>query len=749
MPEPEFLKFLNLPQREAVTHAEGPLLVVAGAGSGKTRVLTYRIAYLVGHLRVDPSRILAVTFTNKAAGEMRDRARALLGPAAADLWVGTFHSTCTRILRKEIHHLGYSPGFVIYDEKDQQGVVREALRRSGLDERATPPGAVLWQIDRAKNEALSPEDLAARADGSRSAELAQVYAAYQRLLRESDALDFGDLIRLTVLLFERHPRVAEWYRERWRHVLVDEYQDTNAAQYRLIRLLVGGPSNLCVVGDEDQNVYSWRGATIRNILDFEKDFPGARVVKLEQNYRSTNVILQAAGAVVRRNRRRRPKTLWTQRPGGDPVVLQEVRDEFEEARFVVAEIRRLAAEGYRPGQVAIFYRTNAQSRVIEEQLLAANVAYTVVGGVRFYDRAEVKDLLAYLRVIHNPADAVGLKRVINSPPRGIGKATVERAETMAREEGIPLHKALYRLAGEDGTAAVARRKVGGFLAVIERLREEAREALPSAILQKVIAETGYVRRLDEEDSPESRSRLENIEELVTSVYTFEESTPGASLASYLDQITLVSDVDQLDETPDHVVLMTVHSAKGLEFPVVFMVGMEESLFPHSLSLDDPEAIEEERRLCYVGMTRAKDRLYLTRAGARRVFGSLRFNKPSRFFADIPPELLSASSPFQSFAAPERGRPGRRTVIRRRGGAVRDRDGRTIDYRYDQSGEYGGNDEAPDPLPLEPGMRVRHPNLGMGTVERLEGEGRQARVVIRFQKAGVRTFMLAYAELEIV
>jgi len=749
MPEPEFLRFLNPPQREAVTHGEGPLLVVAGAGSGKTRVLTYRIAYLVGHLGIAPPHILAVTFTNKAAGEMRERVRALLGASAAALWVGTFHSTCTRILRKEIHHLGYSPGFVIYDEKDQVGVVREALRRSGLDERVYAPRAVLWHIDRAKNEALSPEDLAARADGPQSAQIAQVYAAYQQLLRTSSALDFGDLIRLTVLLFERHPRVVQWYRERWRHVLVDEYQDTNTAQYRLIRLLVGGTSNLCVVGDEDQNVYSWRGATIRNILDFEKDFPGARVVKLEQNYRSTNVILQAAGAVVRRNRRRRPKALWTDRPGGDLVVLHEARDEFEEARFVVEEIRRLAAEGYRPGDIAIFYRTNAQSRVVEEQLLGANVAYTVLGGVRFYDRAEVKDLLAYLRVIHNPADAVGLKRIINSPPRGIGKTTVERAETLAREEGIPLHEALRRFSQDDSTLGATRRKVGDFLAMIERLREKAQDGLVSAIVQKVIMETGYVRHLVEEDSPESRSRGENIQELVTSVFAFEESTPDASLASYLDQITLVSDADGLAKTPDHVVLMTVHSAKGLEFPVVFMVGMEESLFPHSLSLDDPEAVEEERRLCYVGMTRAKNRLYLSRAGARRVYGSLRFNEPSRFFAEIPPELLSASSPFEAFAAPKRVHAARRTVIRKRAGAAPDRRGRTIDYSYDQSGEHDGNDGAPEPLPLESGMRVRHPNLGFGTVDRLDGEGARARVVIRFERAGVRTFMLAYAELEIV
>jgi DNA helicase-2/ATP-dependent DNA helicase PcrA len=762
MSDPDFLKFLNPPQREAVTHGDGPLLIIAGAGSGKTRVLTYRIAWLVGHLGVPPARILAVTFTNKAAGEMRDRVRGLLGAAANDVWVGTFHSTCARILRKEIHHLGYSTGFVIYDEKDSQGLIREALRRCDLDEKIYAPGAMLWQIEQAKHEALSPEQAAARADGLQSSRVAKVYEVYQELLRESNALDFGDLIRLTVELFERHPRVAEYYAQRWRHVLVDEYQDTNHAQYRLVRLLARASGNLCCVGDEDQNVYSWRGATIRNILDFEHDFPGARVVKLEQNYRSTNLILKAAGSVVARNRRRRAKSLWTDRAGGEPIVLYEGRDEYDEARFIVGEIRRLALERYRHGGMAIFYRTNAQSRVIEEELLAANIGYTVVGGVKFYDRAEVKDLLAYLRVIHNPADAMGLRRIINTPPRGIGKTTIDRAEERARKANAPLEAAMRALVDDPEAPAAARRKIAEFFQLIDRLREGARGALPSALLQKVIERTGYTRRLEAEDTPESRSRVENIEELVTSVFTFEENTPDASLAGYLDQITLVSDVDQLEEAPERVVLMTVHSAKGLEFPIVFMAGMEEGLFPHGMSADDPERLEEERRLCYVGMTRAKDRLYLLRAVARRVFGSLRFNEPSRFFAEVPPELIAAVrarergwEPGPARTAPRgAGRPeasrakGARADFNARSGTKR-----AIDYSYDQSGEYGEDGErALSPLAdlhLTRGMQVRHPNLGLGTIERLEGEGRQARIVVRFQRAGLRTFMLAYAELEIV
>ncbi len=769
MPEPDFLKYLNPPQREAVTHGEGPLLIVAGAGSGKTRVLTYRIAYLVGHRGVPPERILAVTFTNKAAGEMRDRLRGLLGEAAADLWVGTFHSTCARILRKEIHHLGIPTGFVIYDEKDTQDVVREALRRCDLDEKIYAPGPMLWQIEQAKHEALSPEALAERADGPQSARVATVYGVYQALLRENRALDFGDLIRLTVELFERHPRVADWYRDRWRHVLVDEYQDTNLAQYRLVRVLTQGAGNLCCVGDEDQNVYSWRGATIRNILDFDRDFPDARVVKLEQNYRSTNLILRAAGAVVARNRRRRPKSLWTDRPGGDPIVVVAARDEHDEARFIVGEIERLRARGLKCHDVAIFYRTNAQSRVLEEALLEANFAYAVVGGVKFYDRAEVKDLLAYLRVIHNPADAVGLKRIVNTPPRGIGKTTIDRAEERARRDGITLHEAFQAEAGDARAAPAGNRRspaergptrsnrqIGEFLAFLERLREAATDALPSAILQRVIEETGYARRLDAEDTPEGRSRVENIEELVTSVFTFEESTPDATLATYLDQITLVSAVDTLEEAPDRVVLMTVHSAKGLEFPVVFIAGMEEGIFPHGLSQQDAESIEEERRLCYVGMTRAKDRLYLTRAAARRVFGSLRFNDPSRFFDEIPEEFVRLA-PTRGGGGPEMdSRGARRAVLRRRGGegASRARDGqRRIDYDYDQTGEHGEDREMPlsdlADMSLEKGMRVRHPNLGLGSIERLEGEGRRARVVIRFDRAGLRTFMLAYAELEIV
>ena len=756
MPEPDFLKFLNPPQREAVTHGEGPLLIVAGAGSGKTRVLTYRIAYLVGHRGVPPERILAVTFTNKAAGEMRDRLRGLLGEAAADLWVGTFHSTCARILRKEIHHLGIPTGFVIYDEKDTQGVVREALRRCDLDEKIYAPGPMLWQIEQAKNEALSPEALAERADGPQSARVATVYGVYQALLRENRALDFGDLIRLTVELFERHPRVADWYRDRWRHVLVDEYQDTNLAQYRLVRLLAQGAGNLCCVGDEDQNVYSWRGATIRNILDFDRDFPDARVVKLEQNYRSTNLILRAAGAVVARNRRRRPKSLWTDRPGGDPIVVYPARDEHDEARFIVGEIERMRARGLKAHDVAIFYRTNAQSRVIEESLLEANIAYAVVGGVKFYDRAEVKDLLAYLRVIHNPADAVGLKRIVNTPARGIGKTTIDRAEERSRHEGIPLHEAFRAEPGDPRTPTRSSRQVGDFLAFLDRLREVSGDALPSTLLQRVIEETGYVRRLDAEDTPEARSRVENIEELVTSVFTFEETTPDATLASYLDQITLVSAVDTLEEAPDRVVLMTVHSAKGLEFPVVFIAGMEEGIFPHGLSQQDAESIEEERRLCYVGMTRAKDRLYLTRAAARRVFGSLRFNDPSRFFDEIPEEFVCVAPPRGGGGLEIDSRGARRTVLRRRGGGGASQAGdgqRRIDYDYDQTGEYGEDREMPHSdlagMSLEKGMRVRHPNLGLGSIERLEGEGRRARVVIRFERAGLRTFMLAYAELEIV
>ncbi|MFQ5457000.1 MAG: ATP-dependent helicase [Myxococcota bacterium] len=641
MPETDFLESLNPPQREAVTYTGGPLLVVAGAGSGKTRVLTHRIAYLVRHCGADPAGILATTFTNKAAGEMRERVAALLGPRAEALQVGTFHSICTRILRKEIHHLGYTPGFVIYDDKDSEALARDALRRCELDDKLYTPSAMRWQIDRAKNDALGPEQLGESADHFFSPQVARVYAVYQKLLQENNAVDFGDLIRLTVLLFGRFPRVAEWYRDRWQHILVDEYQDTNLAQYRLVRLLAGRNRNLCCVGDEDQNIYSWRGATIRNILDYEKDFPGARVVKLEQNYRSTNLILQAAGAVVARNRRRRAKSLWTSRAGGDPITLYQAANEFGEARFVVQEISRLARQGLGMGNVAIFYRTNAQSRVIEECLLAENQAYTVVGGMKFYDRAEVKDLLSYLRVIHNPRDAVGLRRIINSPPRGIGKTTIGRAEALAAAGEMHLGDALRALATDDKTTPAVRKKVGGFLALIEGLRSEARNSLPSALLQSVIDRTGYLKRLEEQDTPESLSRVENIEELVTSLYAFEENTPGADLGSYLDQISLVTDLDSWEETPDRVVLMTVHSAKGLEFPVVFVIGLEETLFPHSLSQDSPDAIEEERRLCYVAMTRAKDRLYLSHAVSRRVYGSLRFNDPSRFLAEIPTDFLSA------------------------------------------------------------------------------------------------------------
>lgn len=753
MTDPDFLETLNPPQREAVTYRSGPLLIVAGAGSGKTRVLTHRIAYLVQHLGVDPADILATTFTNKAARAMKDRIRELLGPIADAVWVSTFHSTCTRILRKEIHHLGYTPGFVIYDEKDTEALVREALRRCDLDEKLYTPSAMRWQIERAKNDSLGPEQLDGSSDHFFSSQVTRVYGVYQKLLQENNAVDFGDLIRLTVLLFGRFPRVADWYRDRWQHILVDEYQDTNLAQYQLVRLLAGRNRNLCCVGDEDQNIYSWRGATIRNILDYEKDFPGARVVKLEQNYRSTNLILKAAGAVVARNRRRRVKSLWTSRAGGDPITLYQAANEFGEARFVVQEIARLSRKGLQAGDFAIFYRTNAQSRVIEECLLGENYAYSVVGGVRFYDRAEVKDLLAYLRVIHNPRDSVGLKRIINSPTRGIGKATIGRAESLADAQGLHPSNALRALAADEKTAPATRKKVGRFLTLMDELREEAAHLLPSALLQSVIERTGYLKRLEAADTPESLSRVENIEELVTSLYAFEENTPDADLGTYLDQISLVTDLDSFEQASDRVVLMTVHSAKGLEFPVVFIIGLEESLFPHSLSRDDPDSIEEERRLCYVGMTRAKDRLYLSHALSRRVYGSLRFNDPSRFLDEIPEDLLDTKTD------PEAGGVGAEAAfspgaIRRR--AQRDRRRRAlaagesdIDYSFDQSSGY--DDETNDiaDMTLEPGTRVSHPNLGMGAVERVEGEGRRARVVVRFDRGGTRTLMLAYAELEIV
>jgi DNA helicase-2/ATP-dependent DNA helicase PcrA len=718
----EILEGLNPEQRRAVESTEGPLLVLAGAGSGKTRVLTHRIVYLIGLCGIPPEGILAVTFTNKAAGEMRERVQKLLGPEAEALWVTTFHSACVRILRRDIGHLGLSRGFVIYDQADGLGLVKDALRRHGLDPRVVDPRRIQWRIDQWKNACVTPPAAVESAADLDSQRAAEVYATYQRLLVDANALDFGDLLLRTTELFERFPEVLRYYRSRWQYVLVDEYQDTNRAQYRLVQQIAGEHRNLCVVGDPDQSIYAWRGADIRNILDFERDYPEARVVVLERNYRSTQPILTGASGVVANNVDRKRKALFTERTGGDPIEVHEAVDDRGEAQFVVRRILAASRGEGRPlGDFAIFYRTNAQSRLFEEELLKYDVPYVVVGGVRFYDRAEVKDALAYLRLIANPADGMALRRIVNRPARGIGRTTLERAERLATEGGVPLLAGLQRVA--EGGAGRAASRVRDFLRLLGGLRAEIEDRPPAEALARVLERSGYTRHLEKEGTPEAEARIENLRELLAAAEDFSREGAGverderSELEVFLDQVALVSDLDGYQRRDEAVSLMTAHCAKGLEYPVVFVVGMEEGIFPHAASLRDERGIEEERRLCYVGMTRAMEKLTLTCASERLRFGSRTYGIPSRFLREIPAAVL---------AAPAEGRP------RREEGEP------SLDYSYGQA-------EAPV---VGPGLRVRHPVFGPGSVLAVSGAGADQKLRIRFDRAGVKTVMVRYANLEL-
>jgi DNA helicase-2/ATP-dependent DNA helicase PcrA len=720
------LEGLNPEQAEAVRTTEGPLLVLAGAGSGKTRVLTQRIAYLVGVCGIAPEGILAVTFTNKAAGEMRERVEKLLGSEARALWLSTFHSVCVRLLRREIGHLGISRGFVIYDEADALSLVKEALRRHDIDPKVVDPRRLRWRIDQWKNAGLSPAAAAREAFDFEAQRAVDIYATYQRLLADADALDFGDLLMKTVELFERFPEVLAHYRRRFQYVLVDEYQDTNRVQYQLVQQIAGEHRNLCVVGDPDQSIYAWRGADVRNILDFERDYPDAKVVKLEQNYRSTQPILEGATGVVVNNLARKEKVLFTEKEGGDPIRVFAADDDREEAQFVVREILQGTRAGDRSfGDFAIFYRTNAQSRVFEEELLKYDVPYVVVGGVRFYDRAEVKDALAYLRLLMNPADGAALRRIVNRPARGIGKTTMERAAAIASDEDTTLLEALRRyVARPEGSRAAP--KVGRFFALLDELTADVSGAAPVNAIARVLDRTGYIAALEREGGPEAEARLENLRELLSAAEDFSRANAEiidddrSELELFLDQVALVSDVDLYDRRDQNVSLMTAHSAKGLEYPIVFLVGMEEGIFPHAGALRDDGGLEEERRLCYVGMTRAMERLTLTCAAERFRFGSRSYGIPSRFLKEIPEDVVESAGRVVSLPA-QRGESG-------------------YDYSYAQP-------ESGEATEVAPGLRVRHPHFGPGVVLSVVGTGPSQKLKIRFERAGVKTLMVRYAHLE--
>jgi len=724
----DLLSTLNPMQQQAVLHSSGPLLILAGAGSGKTRTLTHRVAHLIGEHGVPPWRILAVTFTNKAAGELRERVNRLIGDAEPP-WVSTFHSMCVRLLRREIEALGFTRNFVIYDDQDQERLLKECLREMDVAEQTLNARAAAGIIDAAKNRGIAP----AKYDRSDlwHERAAQVYALYQEKMRRNNALDFGDLLLYTVRLFEEHPDVLERYRERFLHVLVDEYQDTNAVQYRLTNLLASRHRNLCVVGDEDQSIYRWRGAEIGNILDFERDYPDAVVIRLEQNYRSTGTILDAAGAVVAQNTQRKGKTLWTENPRGEKITLALLDDEVDEARYIATEINRLDKAGRALSELAVFYRTNAQSRALEEALVRQRIPYVMVGGVKFFARAEVKDVLAYLRVLVNPADTVAAKRIINVPARGIGSATVERIAALEVEAGGFLPAC--RLALErDLLKSVAVEKVEKFVALMTSFRDASATLLYPQLAARIIEETGYGTMLREDQTEQAQDRVQNLEELLRGMEEYAGS--AKTLEEYLEQVALVTDLDSYDGRADRVTLMTLHSAKGLEYPFVFITAMEEGLFPHSRVADDD--IEEERRLCYVGMTRAMEKLYLTHARRRRVFGDFQSNQRSRFVDEIPPTLLH-----------EVGNATRRWEVARQQATMFQRSQPTTAAREVRFEDNEVRVEYNSEEGLRVGVKVKHATFGVGTVQRLEGAGEAQKATVLFGSVGRKKLILKFAGLE--
>lgn len=713
----DLLADLNPPQREAVTHPGGPLLVLAGAGSGKTRVLVHRIAYLIRERGVPSARILAVTFTNKAAHEMRVRIDALLGgPVARPIWIGTFHAVCSRILRIDGERIGVPSGFTIYDEEDQRRVIRDCLEALRMDERRFPPAVIHAMIGRAKDEALDLERYAARASSFLEEAAARVWRAYRDRLRAAGALDFDDLIGETLRLFDDHPDVLSKYQDRFAHVLVDEYQDTNHAQYLLVRALAGRHRNVTVVGDDDQSIYRWRGADVRNILEFERDYPDATVVTLAQNYRSSKTILAAAHSVIQHNPHRHPKELWTANDPGVPVTVYEAQDGADEARFIVDEIRAHVTAGGHLRDCVILYRTNAQSRLLEEECLRAGIPYQVVGSVRFYERKEIKDILAYLRVVANPTDEQSLRRALATPRRGVGDVTLARLAGYAEVAGCALLEAMRR---PEAVQDAPRNVVGAlqaFVRVIDDLAGMAADRPASQVIAQALVLSGYERMLQAEGTEEAESRLENLRELITVAQEVEESTGEVHLTAFLQHLALVADVDTYREDVDRATLMTLHSVKGLEFPLVFFTGLEEGLCPHARAFDEEGGLDEERRLCYVGFTRAKARLILTHARSRAIFGSPSISVPSRFLAEIPQNLIVSAAPRR---AENRGLTvSTRGHVQRRGPVAH----------------------------FDAGERVRHARFGEGEVLEVEGEGDGTIVTVRFAGA-VKRLALSYAPLE--
>jgi len=732
---------LNEKQQEAVFHTEGPLLILAGAGSGKTRVLTHRIAYLIEEKGVNPWNILAITFTNKAAGEMRERVDNLVGMGSESIWVSTFHSTCVRILRRHIDLLGYDNSFTIYDADDQKTMMREVCKYLQIDTKVFRERTLMSAISSAKDELITPAEFRLGAQGDYGKlKVADVYEEYEKRMRGNNALDFDDLLLKTVQLFQTHNQVLDYYQERFRYIMVDEYQDTNTVQFKLISILAAKYQNLCVVGDDDQSIYKFRGANIKNILNFEQEFHNAAVIKLEQNYRSTSTILAAANAVIRNNYGRKDKTLWTDNDEGEKIAFKQFDSGYDEAEYIVGDIKEAVDFGKRTyNEFAILYRTNAQSRLFEEKLVSANIPYKIVGGVNFYARREIKDLLAYLKTIDNGQDDLAVKRIINVPKRGIGLTSVSRVEEYSQARELGFYDALR---GVDLIPNIGRggAKMESFVALIEHFRMETERLTPSQLMEDIIEQTGYIESLQAEGEIEAEARIENIDELMSKLITYEESCveEPPTLSGFLEEVALVADIDSLDETSDYVVLMTLHSAKGLEFPHVYLAGLEDGIFPSYMTItsDGSDEIEEERRLCYVGITRAREELTMTCARRRMVRGETQYNKMSRFLKEVPLNLMTDGN---SFAKEETEVP-KQTAFGQAKQAFKAKPFAALKPKQQFTVTQSDN------LAYDIGDRVQHQKFGEGTVTDITQGGRDYEVTVDFDGAGTKKMFAAFAKL---
>ncbi len=731
---------LNKQQQEAVFHTEGPLLILAGAGSGKTRVLTHRAAYLIEEKGVDPWNIMAITFTNKAAGEMRERIDAIVGTGSESIWVSTFHSACVRILRRYIDRIGYDNNFTIYDAEDQLSVIKDVCKRLMIDTKTWKEKALLNAISSAKDELITPQDFALKAaEDFRLQRQSQVYTEYQHTLKKNNALDFDDLIMKCVELLRDNTAVLDYYQERFRYIMVDEYQDTNTAQFHLVALLAGKYRNLCVVGDDDQSIYKFRGANIENILSFEKSFPDATVIRLEQNYRSTQNILDAANAVIKNNKGRKDKSLWTNGEAGDRISFYQVDSAFDEAETIAHSISSFVRKGiYRYGDCAVLYRTNAQSRMLEERFVSENIPYRIFGGVNFYSRREIKDLLAYLKTIDNAQDDVAVRRIINVPKRGIGSTTIGRIQSYADGEDISFFEAMERVDEIPDLNKSTAQKIRSFVTFIETKRSRASVLSVEDLLKEILEDTGYSEELEAEGSEESRARIENIDELISKAVSYRETAENPSLSGFLEEVALVADIDNLEEGSDYVALMTLHSAKGLEFPNVYLSGMEDGLFPGYMTIvnDDPIELEEERRLCYVGITRAKEHLTLTSARMRMTRGETCYNKVSRFVSEIPDGLLSGSS-YEPAAKSRGASAGTNEAV-----AFSKRK----PYATAAKKQFGDTAKLSS-LNYKEGDRVKHAKFGDGTVTGIVSGGRDFEVTVDFDKFGTKKMFASFAKLQ--